>query len=47
MRLLSLVTLLSACSISLASPSKNQVALNPEGTVHTTDSWTYVDCGVS
>ncbi|KIK06917.1 hypothetical protein K443DRAFT_673810 [Laccaria amethystina LaAM-08-1] len=47
MRLLSLVTLFSVCSISLATPSKNQVALNPEGTVHTTDSWSYVDCGLS
>lgn len=46
MRLLSLVALFSACSISLATPLEDQVALKPEGPVHTTDSWSYVDCGV-
>lgn len=43
MRLLSLVALFSACSVSLATPLENQ---DPEGTVQTTDSWSWRDCGI-
>lgn len=31
--------------ISQATPLAEQLALQPDDTVHTTDSWDYADCG--
>jgi hypothetical protein len=44
---LSLITLFafSLSCFAFGSPRIEQVALQPDGTVHTTEGWEYVDCG--
>ncbi|RDB29487.1 Phosphatidylglycerol/phosphatidylinositol transfer protein [Hypsizygus marmoreus] len=45
----SLITLLVVClaAVGIANPVPEQISLQTDDTVHTTDSWSYLDCGVT